>query len=780
MNYNLGVLNDKEFEDLAKDLLELELGLKLENFKVGKDNGIDLRYSSTKKNEIIVQVKHFFRSKFSDLKFQLGKEKEKLDKLSNKPERYIVFTSLPLNTNQTEELEEVLSPYLINTGDIYNHDRIQSLISQSPQIEKKFYKLWLSSSNVLNEILHNAQTNCSEFIQEKIIKRSKLYVETKHLHESHDFLVNNKILIITGEPGVGKTTLAYMLVYKFLGEGFELIFSDRSVLDAENLLSKDKTKKQIILIDDFLGSNLTDINSTPNNDSIILRFLEQVKCRENKFLVLTTRTTILNEATYYYESFKRERLKKTSGYELKVKQYTKLEKAQILYNHLYHSELSGNLKDFFFVDKNYLKIIDHPNYYPRIIEILTSEALFEDSGYHTFDDYIFRNLENPKRIWEHAFKHQTNRSDQLLIETVFTFGDKGVEETILEDAFNQRLDLEIRTSNHEFNIDPFNDSLKKLLESFLKIEISRKDSKKTISFVNPSITDFLLDYLKTNNRERKQVWDAAKYIEQFEPRFGARDTNYLCHRENEEDEYLASFVSRLNLLRTKKPKTEISLRILHFMSMMFSNKLDRIKDEILQYFELVFTERIDNRRLYEVIKIIKNSSCISLQEYINLKFDVIIEFMVEESYRPEDIRTVIDLNEDFGIDFNRFLENEMQRNRLREIIFENFMDIFKDQELNICIEYDRDGYFDSRSTAYEIEREAKVRFKSFLEEEDLLDYFNEDDFYEGFDYDPIINDLYKNINYSPEKFETEYSPRRSNSGSSVININDEIDRLFER
>jgi hypothetical protein len=53
--YQLSILNDKEFEDLAKDLLEIELGFSLQNFKSGKDKGIDLRYSADKENLIVVQ-----------------------------------------------------------------------------------------------------------------------------------------------------------------------------------------------------------------------------------------------------------------------------------------------------------------------------------------------------------------------------------------------------------------------------------------------------------------------------------------------------------------------------------------------------------------------------------------------------------------------------------------------------------------------------------------------------------------------------------------------------
>lgn len=67
-NYNFKTLNDKEFEILIRDLLSAEMEIEFQNFKSGRDKGIDLRYSTSKDNEIIVQVKHYPNSKFAQLK----------------------------------------------------------------------------------------------------------------------------------------------------------------------------------------------------------------------------------------------------------------------------------------------------------------------------------------------------------------------------------------------------------------------------------------------------------------------------------------------------------------------------------------------------------------------------------------------------------------------------------------------------------------------------------------------------------------------------------------
>lgn len=79
-NYNFSTLNDKEFEQITKDLLNAKFGINLQDFKVGKDQGIDLRFSSpTNDNSIVVQVKHFLKSGYSQLKNKL--KNEELDKV---------------------------------------------------------------------------------------------------------------------------------------------------------------------------------------------------------------------------------------------------------------------------------------------------------------------------------------------------------------------------------------------------------------------------------------------------------------------------------------------------------------------------------------------------------------------------------------------------------------------------------------------------------------------------------------------------------------------------
>src|SRR5690606_34528897 len=175
MNYHLEVLNDKEFEQLSKDLLEKVLKVSLQNFKTGKDGGIDLRYSWYNQNEIVIQAKAYTKSKYASLKATMKRERVKMDKLYPPTQRYILTTTCALSPKEVDEIKNIMSPYILSAQDIYGRSRIESLISNHLDIEKKHYKLWLTSTNVLQTILHNGQRSQSEFFKNKILKRASLY-----------------------------------------------------------------------------------------------------------------------------------------------------------------------------------------------------------------------------------------------------------------------------------------------------------------------------------------------------------------------------------------------------------------------------------------------------------------------------------------------------------------------------------------------------------------------------------------------------------------------------
>ncbi|MCA8430558.1 restriction endonuclease [Burkholderia seminalis] len=88
--YDFHQLSPHDLELLARDLLQAEWGVSIEDFKSGKDRGIDLRYAGTA-TSTIVQVKHYVRTGLAGLLRDLRKEATKVRRL--KPGRYALVAS---------------------------------------------------------------------------------------------------------------------------------------------------------------------------------------------------------------------------------------------------------------------------------------------------------------------------------------------------------------------------------------------------------------------------------------------------------------------------------------------------------------------------------------------------------------------------------------------------------------------------------------------------------------------------------------------------------------
>ncbi|KZE72730.1 hypothetical protein AV926_18480 [Myroides marinus] len=155
-NYNFSTINDKDFEILVLDLLNEEFGLNLQDFKVGKDKGIDLRFSTSENNNsIVVQAKHYLKSSVKTLLRKL--EKEELPKvLYLKPDRYIIATSQELSAKEKDYIKNLFTPYIKTSNDVFSSQDFNRLLRKHKNIEKKHFKLWFSSSHIISNILNNA------------------------------------------------------------------------------------------------------------------------------------------------------------------------------------------------------------------------------------------------------------------------------------------------------------------------------------------------------------------------------------------------------------------------------------------------------------------------------------------------------------------------------------------------------------------------------------------------------------------------------------------------
>ncbi len=739
-NYNLNNINDKEFEFLVRDLLQKELGLKLESFKKGKDTGIDLRYSKPfEDNSIVIQAKHWFQSTFDRLfKELIDNELPKVRQLN--PKKYMIMTSIGLLPQQKEKIKEAFHPYIETTGDIWGNEDINNRLNIYQDIAISHYKLWLTSSEVLLNILNNRIKGRSNFVVEEIEKNVQLFVPTKSYSEALSILEKEKFLILSGEPGIGKTTLANHIFFGFLARDYELVYTT-DIRDAESVF--DQNAKQIFYSDDFLGANYLELLNPLNIDSIILNFINRIVKSENKLMVLTTRTTILNRAMQISGKFQLDNLD-LKKYEIKIQDYSKLDKAKILYNHLSFSGINDEFKEKIIEDKNYMKIVSHRNYNPRLIEYITMPGNLKELEPDMYIEFIESKLINPQLIWREPYENQLDDYCRFMLTTLFSVGS--TNEKNFKVAYFSRLQYEINNNGFSRINNPYNSKLKELLGSFM---IRNFDGDTySCNFFNPSIVDFLINYLNDSKDEIWRIIESAIFIEQLLYRFSLSDRS-LVFIEEAEYERLLTAVKKIECNLTSINNRN---KVLLLTKVYLQLPLKLVEDELVRLYTKLVIEEIGQRDFSNCVYFLKNVlSSAPLKMSILKDWDPIIFRLLDLASTEDELLEITSLFKAYDIDIVGFSEIDDNLDKIQDKI-----DSYWYYRVDDIVEELMDENVNSlRDLEYEVER--RIEYTDEINAEFNIDYSPTLDELRFWDYTSWYREM--TIRRDREQDEDEYSER---------------------
>lgn len=506
--YNYHALSDMEFEELCKDIMEKKLKMPLRIYAKGRDGGVDLSDMHSN-HKTIVQVKHYINSTFSDLRTVCRGEIKKV--LSMKLESYYICVGMNLTNNNVSELYNMFDLYMASTENIITLKEIDDFLQQSENIKivRKHFKLWLYSSDVLSEILNqDIFVDCSALLSDVAVE-SQYFIPTTMYEKCQNAIDKEHAIMLIGDPGVGKTMTSKMIVLYYANRGYRVRYTTNGELsDVKRSLSSERNSQEIILLDDCLGQHYFKMKDTQENELISL--INYVKANPNKKLILNTRVAIFNEAKHRsneFSFFMDE--EKVNIYTINMGSVSALEKAHIFYSHLKHKKVPQPYIEQIKNARNYMKIVNHANYTPRIIEYVTAAARFAEIAPENYVAFIIDSLNNPNVIWDNEYTQRLLAIDRVLINTLYSLTDTTISGEILKECFNHRL----KSLNIDTSIDQFSATLSRLNTSV--INIYDRGGQLEVGVLNPSINDFLSTAIFSNALEVDKLRKSAIYDAQL-------------------------------------------------------------------------------------------------------------------------------------------------------------------------------------------------------------------------------------------------------------------------
>lgn len=492
MGVNWREIESTEFEKITRDLLTREFGSLVETFAVGPDGGIDLR---AKDGTTIIQCKRI-TTNFNSLLSKLREEAKKED--VRKAKRYIVATCLELTPKNKEQILTIF-PNIHSTEDILGGGELEELVGKYEEVRKLYPVLWLGDIQLitdnLRKVIDKPIDEASSYEMGKIhdvLHYISVPVEAK---DALRILKENKALIITGKPGIGKTTLArYLVGYLCTFFKYELVYIESNIRDAYQKI--DNAKNQIFLYDDFLGTTFINDRLEKNEEKRIDIFIERIQSFKNKLIIFTTREYIYQQACNIYSVF--NDTAKFRKLIINIEKKDTLYKASIFYKHLKRCNVPFEyIKSLFFNDSGkkwgkgcYLeRIIVNENYNPRLVAKAASSSATITNSAH-FPIYILKSINNPYWLYEQAFESQLDSSQKAALIVLGSFPEHTNIDT-LRDAWVSYLGRK-----HDPTI-PFERSLHVLDTDFI-VSSHHYAWGDAIEFVNPGVRDFIHEYFHRN------------------------------------------------------------------------------------------------------------------------------------------------------------------------------------------------------------------------------------------------------------------------------------------
>jgi len=222
---------------------------------------------------------------------------------SSKTKIYYHVFSLE-NTNKIlENMKKDAKTKSIEFQELKSNELIEKIVEVYNSWEKSTTRIEKIKKEIKTEVTSSKEDIMEQNRMSEIIKENEVFVRTKPFIEAKQKLEKNNIVLLHGEPWVGKTTIANELVKIYKEKGHKFIYGRANEIDkVEEKVVLNNGQKIICLVDDFLGSNVNHLKNS-ELDSSLNDLIRKFKNSDDHKLILTTRTYIYNNAKELFHKF---------------------------------------------------------------------------------------------------------------------------------------------------------------------------------------------------------------------------------------------------------------------------------------------------------------------------------------------------------------------------------------------------------------------------------------------------------------------------------------------
>ncbi len=368
-DFSLHTLGWKAFQDLCGTVTSVVLGQTVQQFMPMNDAGRDGAFQGTWKDattgemngSFVIQCKHSSNPTASLTLGSVANEIEKAKSLAKRglADNYLLITNRQVSARNEGEIRHTFEKIRgINKCLVFGNEWLCSKIRESSRLRMLVPRVY-----GLGDLTQIIDTRAYEQASEILISLSDdltKFVVTKPYIQSANAISEHGFVILLGEPASGKSmiasTLAVGSIDRFGCMAIKIRHGDEFVSHWNP-----REPKQFFWVDDAFGQ-------TQYLPELVYKWnaaLPHVRAavRNGAKIVFTSRDYIFNAAQ---EDLKASEfpLLKDSQVLINVQDLTKLERAQILYNHIKLGTQSLNFRKQI---KRFLpEVVDHPDFVPEI------------------------------------------------------------------------------------------------------------------------------------------------------------------------------------------------------------------------------------------------------------------------------------------------------------------------------------------------------------------------------------------------------------------------------